>query len=173
MNLPNMLTFLRFLLIPVYLAVFASGSLPYAFLIVLLAGLTDILDGYLARARNEVTLVGTLLDPLADKLMIIAVLVTLLVTGRIPLAAGILLLARDAIMIVGVAIFHFRGKKAVPANWLGKLTTVLFYVAMLLVFFELPFAMAALWIAIACSIMASLHYIALFQGQNREQAIPK
>ncbi|WP_376739117.1 CDP-alcohol phosphatidyltransferase family protein, partial [Paenibacillus sp. 598K] len=65
MNLPNLLTLLRLLLIPVYIVVFAKGHLIAAFFVMVLAGATDVLDGYLARRYGEVTRLGMMLDPLA------------------------------------------------------------------------------------------------------------
>ncbi|WP_313996976.1 CDP-alcohol phosphatidyltransferase family protein [uncultured Paenibacillus sp.] len=169
MNLPNMLTTVRFLLIPVYLAVFAGGHMISAFLIVAAAGLTDILDGYIARSRGLMTALGAMLDPLADKAMLIAVIVSLLVTGHIPWTAAAALFARDLGMIAGSAFFHFKGKKTVQANAMGKLTTVFFYVAILFIFFELEGALGVLWFAIGFSFLTSVVYIVQFMALNRER----
>ncbi|WP_274654247.1 CDP-alcohol phosphatidyltransferase family protein [Paenibacillus humicola] len=166
MNLPNLLTMLRFVLIPVYIAVFASGHMIWAFVVVLAAGLTDILDGYLARRNGQVTAVGSMLDPLADKTMMIAVILSLLITGHIPWSAGAAIFLRDLGMIAGSAFFHFRGKKTVPANWMGKLTTVLYYTAILFIFFEAPFAKAYLWGVIGFSFLTAIIYIFLFVALN-------
>ena len=169
MNLPNMLTALRFLLIPVYMIVFANGHMISAFIVFTAAGLTDILDGYIARARGLETPTGALLDPLADKLMLITVIVSLLVEGIIPWQAAVLLFIRDIGMIVGSAFFHFRGKKTVKANWMGKLTTVLFYVALMFIFFKLPHGETLLWFVIAFSFVTSIMYIVKFRALNSRQ----
>ncbi|NBD26740.1 CDP-alcohol phosphatidyltransferase family protein [Paenibacillus glycinis] len=171
MNVPNMLTMLRFALIPVYVAIYASDStnhMKWAFLVVVVAGLTDVLDGYLARKYGQVTMVGSMLDPLADKMMMIAVILSLLITGHIPWSAGAAIFVRDAGMIVGSAYFHFRGKKTVPANWMGKLTTMLYYLAIFFIFFEMPWARTYLWGVIAFSFITSFIYIGLFLALNRE-----
>lgn len=169
MNLPNMLTTLRFLLIPVYLIVFANGHMISAFIVFTVAGLTDILDGYIARSRGLETTAGALLDPLADKLMLIAVIVSLLTAGIIPWTAAALLFARDIGMIAGSAFFHFRGKKTVKANWMGKLTTVMFYVALMFIFLEWPCAIPLLWCVIMFSLVTSAMYIVKFKALNRRQ----
>ncbi|SEN63366.1 CDP-alcohol phosphatidyltransferase family protein [Paenibacillus sp. OV219] len=172
MNLPNLLTMLRFALVPVYIAVFASdtsGHMKWAFLVIVIAGLTDILDGYLARKYGQVTMVGSMLDPLADKTMMITVILSLLITGHIPWSAGAAIFIRDAGMIVGSAFFHFRGKKTVPANWMGKLTTILYYLAILFIFFEMPFARTYLWGVIAFSFVTSFIYIFLFVALNKDE----
>ncbi|GGG84281.1 CDP-alcohol phosphatidyltransferase family protein [Paenibacillus radicis (ex Gao et al. 2016)] len=167
MNLPNMLTSLRFVMIPFYVVVFAKGHLIPAFLVVALAGVTDILDGYIARRSGQVTAVGMMLDPLADKLMFITVIVSLLLAGYISWGAAGAIFLRDIGMIAGGLFFHFRGKKTVPANWMGKLTTVLFYIGIMFVFFKAPFAEVYLWVVIAFSFVTSVMYIVLFQALNK------
>jgi cardiolipin synthase len=72
-------------------------------------------------------------------------------------------------MIIGSAFFHFRGKKTVPAIWMGKLTTVLYYVAIMFIFFELPFARTYLWAVIAFSFVTSIIYIFLFVALNKDE----
>ncbi|MFF2483683.1 CDP-alcohol phosphatidyltransferase family protein [Paenibacillus sp. NPDC058071] len=167
MNLPNLLTSLRFVMIPFYVVVFAKGHMIPAFLVVVAAGVTDILDGYIARRSGQVTTIGMMLDPLADKLMFITVIVSLLVSGLIPWEAAAAIFLRDAGMILGGLFFHFRGKKTVPANWMGKLTTVLFYLGIMFVFFKAPFAEAYFWAVIAFSFATSIMYIVLFKALNK------
>ncbi|WP_010499435.1 CDP-alcohol phosphatidyltransferase family protein [Paenibacillus elgii] len=166
-NLPNVLTVCRFVLIPVYLVVFGAGYIKSAFFVLLIAGLTDVLDGYIARKRNLVTELGSMLDPLADKLMMITVILSLVFSQMISWQAAGAMFLRDAGMIVGSAIFHFRGKKTVPANAMGKLTTVMYYVAILLIVFELPYAHAYLWFVIAVSFITSIIYILQFKLLNK------
>lgn len=166
MNLPNMLTILRFILIPVYIMVFRNGDLALAFGILLLAGATDVLDGYIARTRGLVTELGSMLDPLADKLMLITVILSLLFSGMIPWAAAAAFFLRDAGMIVGSLYFHLKGLKTVPANALGKITTVLFYLAILLIVFDLPYAIPYLWAVIGFAFVTSVFYIGSFRRIN-------
>jgi cardiolipin synthase len=167
-NLPNLLTLSRFGLIPIYVVFFTSNQLKTAFLIVVLAGVTDVLDGYLARKRGQITQVGAMLDPLADKCMTLTVIISLLVSGMIPWMAAVAMFIREAGMIVGSAFFHFRGKQTVPANSLGKLTTVLYYFAFLFIFFDFSFAIAYLWFVVGVSFVTSVIYIILFLALNRE-----
>ncbi|TBL72974.1 CDP-alcohol phosphatidyltransferase family protein [Paenibacillus thalictri] len=168
MNVPNLLTGCRFILIPVYLFVFYSGHIKTAFLVLLIAGLTDVLDGYIARTQQLVTQLGSMLDPLADKTMMIAVIVSLVFSKMIPWEAAIAIFIRDAGMIAGSAFFHFRGKKTVPANVMGKLTTVLYYIAILLITFQLPFAVFYLWFVIGVSFLTSFIYIFQFRSLNKK-----
>lgn len=169
MNLPNLLTLSRFALIPIYGILYYNEFRVTAFFIILLAGATDILDGYLARTRGQVTQVGVMLDPLADKTMMIVVIISLLYSGHIPWAAAIAMFVRDAGMIAGSAFFHFRGKKTVPANMMGKLTTVLYYFAILFAYFEIPYAVPYLWAVIVFSFATSIIYVFQFLSLNRGQ----
>ncbi|WP_124728467.1 CDP-alcohol phosphatidyltransferase family protein [Staphylospora marina] len=170
MNLPNFLTMVRFLLIPVYLMVFfsdLSGRMYWALGILLLAGLTDVVDGYLARRNKQVTQLGIMLDPLADKLMMIAVFLSLLFSGKISVGAAVAILFRDLAMIVCSAFFHLRGKKTVPANLMGKMTTFLFYVVLVMLMFGLPHAGVLLWGVIALSYVTTIIYMFQFRAVNR------
>ncbi|MEI7025688.1 CDP-diacylglycerol--glycerol-3-phosphate 3-phosphatidyltransferase [Paenibacillus sp. y28] len=167
MNVPIALTLGRFVLIPVYILIFYLNHPLAALFVVVLAGVTDVLDGYLARKYNQVTALGTMLDPLADKLMMITVIVSLLVTKLISWQAAAVFFIRDISLIAGSAFFHFRGKRTVPANWMGKLTTVLVYAAFALIFFRAPYAELFLWLAIAFSILTTLSYMMMFKAMNR------
>jgi len=167
LNVPNALTLSRFILIPVYLAFFFNGYVKTSFFILGVAGLTDVVDGYYARTRKQVTNVGKMLDPLADKTMMIAVIVSLLITRMIPWEAAAVMFVRDVGMIIGSAFFHFRGKQTVPANVMGKLTTVLYYLAIFFIIFEFTFAIVYLWFVIAFSFLTSFVYIFKFKTLNR------
>lgn len=168
MNLPNVLTMVRFILIPVFLTLFFFGERFAAFGIWLLAGLTDILDGYLARKHNMVTPAGMMLDPLADKLMMLTVMLSLLWAGDLSIAAALAMLVRDAGMIAGAALMHFKGKRTVPANWMGKLTTVLYYIAILFIYFQRTQAHAILWGVILFSFVTTFMYLVLVVRVNRK-----
>lgn len=170
MNLPNMLTIFRMCLIPLYLVVFFSEwpyHLEISLAILLLAGLTDIADGYIARKYKMVTSFGVMMDPLADKLMMLSVIASFFLTGRISLWATLFFFARDVAMIATGAIYHFRGKKTVPANAFGKLTTVMLYLVTPLVMYRYPYGEAILWSVIAFSFLASAIYLAKFRLLNK------
>ena len=166
MNLPNLLTLIRLGLIPCYLWAFYQTPSPHkvmALIVLLLAGATDILDGYIARHFHLQTLVGQLLDPLADKLMMLAVLFSLIEASRVPwLVAGLLVL-RDVAMIIGAAFFYFQGKRAVPkANRWGKMTTVFYYIAICSIIVAWPISPARdvfLWFTVAFSYLTTFRYV--------------
>jgi cardiolipin synthase len=168
LNVPNLLTIARFFLIPLYLYIFLAGHTAMAFLVLVVAGATDVLDGYLARRKKQTTALGSMLDPLADKSMMLTVVLSFLYMGMIQWAEAIAMFIRDGGMIIGSAIFHFRGKKTVPANTMGKLTTVLYYLAIPLIMFEVRYALSYLWIVIIFSFVTSFIYILKIKQLNKE-----
>ncbi|MDI3256899.1 MAG: CDP-diacylglycerol--glycerol-3-phosphate 3-phosphatidyltransferase [Kyrpidia sp.] len=173
MNVPNALTIVRFLLIPVYVTVFFSPypwNMEGALVVLVMAGLTDVLDGYWARHHRQVTELGMMLDPLADKLMMVAVLVSFVVAGRVEWWMAGLLALREFTMIVGAGVLHRRGKRIVPAMIWGKVTTVLYYVTVVAVLFEWPAMNALLWLTVAFSFLTSLIYLAKLLELNQPSA---
>jgi cardiolipin synthase (CMP-forming) len=170
-NIPNILTIFRFFLVPAYLFVYFSdipSKLYWSIAIILLAGITDVVDGYLARRYNLVTEIGSLLDPLADKLMIIAVFLSLLITHKISLWAAFAVFLRDISMILYSTLFHLKGKKTIPANIMGKLTTVLFYIALFALLFSINGAQTFLWFVIGLSYLTTLVYFFLIRSANKK-----
>lgn len=171
MNLPNLLTMFRFVFIPVYLVLFFSdipGRIYWAVGVVLFAGLTDVIDGYLARRYQQVTQLGMMLDPLADKCMMLAVFLSLLLSSKINVWEAAAIFVREALMIIFSAIFHFQGMKTVPANVLGKITTLLFYSILTLLMLDIEWARPLLWVAIGISFVASLIYVYEFIVLNHD-----
>jgi cardiolipin synthase len=167
MNVPNMLTMSRFVLIPLFMFLYLNDHTIAALCTLLVAGLTDFLDGYIARRSGQVTVTGSMLDPLADKLMMLSVILALLIKSVLPLTAFVVMAFRELVMIIGSAIYHFRGLKTVPANVFGKATTVIYYVAIMLMFLEQPGGVAVLWCGIALSFVTSVIYFMKFKSLNR------
>jgi CDP-diacylglycerol---glycerol-3-phosphate 3-phosphatidyltransferase len=126
LNLPNALTLLRILLVPVLVvALLGSGGETtdvLAAIVFAVASFTDAIDGYLARSRDAITTFGKLMDPVADKLLIIAALLSLVSLGRLPAWVAMVIIARE--FAVTVARMAARGEGVViPANWWGKVKT--------------------------------------------------
>ena len=131
MNIPNILTALRFLIVPIFGYFLMTEQYLVAILLFLVAGLTDILDGYIARKYNLITSFGKLADPLADKCMQIMALVVLVFQPNplIPVTVLIIVVAKEIFMAAGSMLLYKRGKNIVAANWYGKLATVILYSA--------------------------------------------
>ena len=168
MNLPNILTLLRMVMIPAVILFFVIGHPYWALFFFLLAGLTDFLDGYLARRFHQITDFGKVMDPLADKLMLITTLICLYLTGSIPLWVPIVIGVKEFTMIT-VAAFLYRKEIVLPANFFGKLATVLFTLAVVLSFFAevaAPWHTILLYIATAVAIFAMIYYGILVLRSN-------
>jgi len=142
MNIPNLLSIFRIILVPVFVAVFFSDSPnahSMATLIFILAGVTDILDGRIARKYNQITALGRVLDPLADKLMVMTVLICMGREGIIPIAVSIVYAVKECLQIIGSALLFKYVKDMPPSNRWGKSATLLFYVAIVAtILFKVP-----------------------------------
>lgn len=139
-HIPNTLTILRFVLIPFIIGYLSEENYILAFVFLTLSGLTDVLDGFIARKFNFVTNFGKLIDPLADKATQVSVLATLTLQHIIPLWILIIVLLKECIMIAG-ASFLYGKELVVSSKWYGKLSTVLFYIAIVSSFFIKQFNM--------------------------------
>ena len=127
-HVPNALTIARFIFIPFILTSLINDNYILTFVFLTLSGLTDVLDGYIARKFDLISNFGKLIDPLADKSTQIAVLTTLALKGIIPIWMIIVLFLKEFIMIAG-ASFLYGKELVVSSKWYGKLATVLFYIA--------------------------------------------
>ncbi len=137
MNLPNRVTLLRIFLIPVFVAVVAL-RVPYgdyiAASIFILAASTDGLDGYIARKRKQVTNLGRLMDPLADKLLVSAALIVLTELHRLPSWVTLIIIGRE-FAVTGLRALAVADGIIISAGWLGKVKTVTQIIAIVALFF--------------------------------------
>lgn len=139
-HIPNLLTIIRFFLIPIIVGYLNEGNYILAFVFLTISGLTDVLDGFIARKFNFITDFGKLIDPLADKATQISVLTVLTIQNVIPLWILVIVLLKECIMIAG-ASFLYGKELVVSSKWYGKLSTVLFYIAIVSSFFIKQFNM--------------------------------
>ena len=143
-NVPNILTIIRFLLIPFIIFYIFTGNYILAFVFFTISGLTDIADGFIARKFNFVSNFGKLMDPLADKLTQITTLGSLAITDIIPIWILIIVLLKEFIMICGASFLY--GKDVVVySKWYGKLATVLFYIAIVSSLIAKQFNLEGFW----------------------------
>jgi cardiolipin synthase len=171
MNIPNILTIIRILLIPVFCIVYFSHtyhSFILAVLVFLAAGITDILDGYIARKYNLKTELGAILDPLADKLMITTVLFCLYYDSIIPLWIFILILVKEIIMIAFAAGMVKKYKQVIHANYSGKAATLLFYISICMMIFSESIGRYIIYIAVAAALYALANYIMEYLHFNKK-----
>jgi CDP-diacylglycerol---glycerol-3-phosphate 3-phosphatidyltransferase len=181
-NLPNVLTYLRIAAIPLILILLvgpASGkSLNLAFLVFVLASTTDYLDGILARRHNQVTSIGKLLDPLADKLLTSAVLIMLIPLGQVPAWLVFLIIGRE-IIITGLRSIAATRGLILDASRMGKRKMVSQTVAVLFLLLHIqgiqPFlhtvGIGSLWISLVLSYWsAGGYFMNFYQEVKRLEA---
>ena len=162
MNLPNILSIIRLILVPVFAAVYFS-PIEYANVfaagIYILASLTDVLDGMIARRYNLITKLGRLLDPLADKIMSVTVVACIAISGVIPLWAVIIFVVKEFLMALGALVLYKAKSDVMPSNHLGKASTAVFFITcMILMLFNLDNTTSTVLIVIA----AGFSFVALF-----------
>ncbi len=127
MNVPNLLSLFRMALVPCFVFSFFSGdehAMLYSAGIYALAGITDVLDGIIARRFNLITKLGKILDPLADKMMTITVFICITIKGIIPWWVILLIFAKELLLIIGGAKLYSEMSSVFAANSIGKATTV-------------------------------------------------
>lgn len=135
MNLANRLTLLRIFLVPIFLVFIAFRGIPYgttiATLVFIIAALTDKLDGYIARSRNQITVFGKFMDPLADKLLVTAALISLVEYQIIPSWAAVIIIARE-FAVSGLRTIAASEGLVIAASWWGKIKTVIQIIAIII-----------------------------------------
>jgi len=176
MNIPNSLTILRILLIPCYIGLLVYGKFDQALIVLLVAGLTDALDGAIARMKNQYTRLGAVLDPLADKMLLISGFVTLSMIHLVPSWVTILVVSRDVILMLGTAVAHFTDSRVdITPTFLGKGTTFLQLSYVVMVIFltsrriDLAVMLPLLFGMISFTLLSGLHY--LYRGFRQTSAI--
>ncbi len=168
LNLANKLTIVRILLVPIFM-LFLMLEIPFgdniAAGIFILAALTDTLDGHIARSRNQITKFGKFMDPLADKLLVSAALISLVEMGKIPAWIVVVIIARE-FAVTGLRVLAASEGITIAANWWGKIKTITQIIAIvsLLVnnypFYKLgiPFDKLAVGLAVIFTIISGIDY---------------
>lgn len=124
LTVPNILSFIRLAGIPLFLWCLLGPHFDVAAIVILAAsGVTDFLDGYLARAWHQVSRLGQVLDPIADRAYILAIIIGLAVRGFLPWALVIVLIARDVMLATLIPSLRARGFASLPVHFLGKIAT--------------------------------------------------
>ena len=170
-TIPNVLTIIRIILIPVFVVLFFRGEKIAALCVFCAASLTDMLDGYLARKLNQITDFGKLFDPLADKLMVLTAMACQTFWGPLPLVAVIVVALKELVMVLG-GVFMLSKGVVVYSNYFGKAAQVGFIASLILSFFHERFTegnvvlwgmtpdILLLWITVALAVTAMVVYAA-------------
>lgn len=165
---PNLLTLLRLIFLPFAVITVLKGHYGWALAIFVVAGISDGLDGLLARLMKQQTVLGQYLDPIADKLLLSTMFLVLFATHRIPLTVTVLVFSRDIIIVIVCAVLYATGAMRIfRPSWLGKANTVAQILTVLFVL--LHEVRPDYWIAktrqlgfnvtVALTILSGVHYV--------------
>ncbi len=169
MNLANKLTIGRIFLVPVFM-LFLLIKIPYgeyiAAVVFILAALTDSLDGYIARSRNQITKFGKFMDPLADKLLVSAALISLIEMGKLSAWVVVIIIGRE-FAITGLRVLAASEGITIAASWWGKIKTVTQIIAIVALLLDnypfrlinLPFDKFAITLAVIFTIVSGIDYL--------------
>jgi CDP-diacylglycerol--glycerol-3-phosphate 3-phosphatidyltransferase len=164
-TIPNVLTMIRLILVPVFVVLFLKGHKMASLAVFVAASLTDMLDGYLARKLNQITDFGKLFDPLADKLMVLSAMVCQGIVGVFPWSAIIIVACKELFMVIG-GLFMLKNNVVVYSNYVGKAAQVCFILSLILAFFHDELArwgvqldIILLWITVGLALCAMVVYI--------------
>ena len=187
-NVPNVLTLIRLFLVPVYIVLFSIGEKYSALTVFLLASFTDLLDGRIARKYNLITDFGKLMDPLADKVMVVTAMCSMAIGNKtisavIPWAAVIILFIKELIMVIGSAVM-LRYQIVVYSTMVGKIAQCMFIASLVAVYFHdwfvqlcagwfMPLDLILMWTSIVLTLCALFIYVTRSLRVAREQGIIK
>ncbi len=170
LTLPNIISLSRILLVPIFLVFMIHRKITEAFVVFLLAGFTDVLDGFTARIWHQKTKIGALLDPAADKLLMTASFIVLTIPSLnfpniIPLWLTIVVISRDLFIVSSAfALYKLRGQKTFRPSLLGKTSTACQVLVVLLVLLfnsiqiSSPYLSLLYFSTLAFTILSGLHY---------------
>lgn len=166
MNLPNMLSLFRIALIPFAAYFFSRNNFEMALAVFVLACVTDVLDGYIARKYNLITDIGTVLDPLADKGMQVTVLISMSIHDLMPWVVTLFFLAKELTMFLG-SVFLYKKRIIISANLYGKISTVVTSVCVVIILLFKDILSPQLlqifqWLPVVCAFTAFLRYFSVY-----------
>jgi cardiolipin synthase len=159
-TIPNLLSLLRMALVPPFIIALLNGHLKQALMIVVVAGVSDALDGFIARFFHQQSLLGTYLDPLADKLLVTSAYVILALPGlhrgfQIPAWVTVIVIGRDVLLVVVALVLYLAaGVRRFPASVLSKVTTIFQIGAVVFVI------LSGLWPRVELTALVLIHTVA-------------
>ena len=159
-NIPNILTLIRFLLVPVYWVLFFTETTRIPALFVFITAVfTDLADGVIARKFNQITDYGKLLDPLADKLLQISALMTLVLAGRLAWPFAAIIAVKEVFLIICASVLLKRNV-VISADYIGKIATVVMSIGIVLLMFDITLTLGRYVTAagIGISVLAAINY---------------
>lgn len=167
----NQITLLRMLLVPAFVSLVVYGYLGWALVVFMFAGLTDMLDGLIARWSGQQSSLGAWLDPMADKLLAVSTFIVLTVPGLglanpLPLWLTVCIITRDVVIVATVAIVNLAvGRRTFRPSIFGKIATATYMLTVVVAMFfnylgyHSVFVDIFIWASLAITVLSSLHYI--------------
>lgn len=162
MNIPNLLTIFRISLVPIFVIFVIHNDLWRALIIFILAGITDGLDGFIARLLNQRTVVGAYLDPIADKMLLMSAYIGLAFKDMLPSWLSVIVVSRDVIILAGIAIISLMGKGTdIRPSIASKFTTVFQILTIMIILYPFPIFYIRIFIPITAvlTILSGIQYM--------------
>jgi len=177
MTIPNLITSLRIILTPIFIIYLINERFLSALVVFVLAGLSDSVDGLIARLFNQKSRLGTFLDPLADKILLVAAFITLAIMDRIPPWLSVIVISRDVLILLGALILFLNNSDlTIRPSLLSKLTTCLQLTTVFVVLTKGHIALFTrygdyiFWVTGLLTISSGLHYMRYWFGMMGEDA---
>ncbi len=171
LNVPNILSLARVFLAPLvllFISLRIDTPIPFmkdlslgdaiAATVFIIAGITDALDGYIARKHKLITTLGIFIDSLADKVLVIAAMLALIESNRLPAWIAMVIITREFI-VTGFRLVAAVEKIIVPASKLGKLKTVTQIIALTMLILHIPYGMEVMWLAVLITVWSGMDYL--------------
>jgi cardiolipin synthase len=179
---PNLITMVRFVLIPVYVALVVAGHPGWALASLVVLGASDWADGFLARRLHQESALGKALDPIADRLAIVAIVLSLVLVGLLPWIVVAIVVAVD-LALLALSSAWFRGNPDLRVTWTGKVRSALLFVGLPVLLFSSTsvaadhhwirnIALVFVWLGTIGHVLAGLQYAAEMSRKHRTQRAP-
>lgn len=185
MTVPNMISFFRIILVGAFCyCYFIPGFRTIAFAILIISGISDLVDGYIARKFNQITNLGKILDPVADKLFHFSTIICFYISDIVDLWLVVLIFIKEAILAIGGLVFYKKNQTVIAAKWYGKVASSLFFFTFVVAFFvdykkELFYTtgkiiiMSLFMLSLAVSIYAMINYVVTAVNINNKNKLKK
>ena len=157
LNLPNMLTISRIVLSPLFFILLLNNKMPAGLIVFVIVALTDLADGWVARRTRQKSTFGEIIDPMADKLMVLLAVIALILKFDFPVY-GLLIFSRDVVSLLGSAVSYFKHEEVWKPNIFGKLTTAFQVITIICFIIKINFKSVILLFTIGLSVLAAITY---------------
>lgn len=169
-NIPNLLSILRIIIIGPFVYYFLKDNYVMAAVMIAISGISDMFDGYIARKFNQITKLGAMLDPVADKITLGSVVICMCIKIPVIMPIIIILLVKEILMLLAGLVLLKKHKTPPPAQWYGKVATIVFYISVAVIVFlkaiwgieNMVLTITLMCITVALMFFALIRYFILF-----------